>query len=64
MKKKSKTLGVSASLREEEKEASKPALVPRLRFPGFREAPNWSTNPLEESGDFSSGGTPSKDNPE
>jgi type I restriction enzyme S subunit len=45
-------------------EAVKPALVPKLRFPEFRDAPIWATKPLKELGDFSSGGTPSKDNPE
>lgn len=59
-----KNLGVSASLREPKKEDGKPALVPKLRFPEFQNAPNWSTKPLGELGDFSSGGTPSKDNPE
>ena len=39
--KKSKTLGVSASLREPEKQDSKPALVPKLRFPEFRDSEAW-----------------------
>jgi type I restriction enzyme S subunit len=60
----SKKLSASAPLREPNNEDSKPSLVPKLRFPEFQNAPNWSTKPLGELGDFSSGGTPSKDNPE
>ena len=46
MSKKSKTLGVSASLRDPEKQDGKPALVPKLRFPEFREAEGWECIPL------------------
>ena len=38
MSKKTKALGASASLREPEKQDSKPTLVPKLRFPEFRGA--------------------------
>ena len=60
----SKNLFDFASLPEPQKPDGKATLTPKLRFPEFREAPNWSTKPLGELGDFSSGGTPSKDNPE
>ena len=46
MSKKSKTLGVSASLREPEKQDGKPALVPKLRFPEFRDAEGWEQTTL------------------
>ena len=42
------------------KEDTKPALVPKLRFPEFREA--WEKKTLETLGYFTGGGTPSKDN--
>ncbi|MBX3416574.1 MAG: restriction endonuclease subunit S [Pirellulaceae bacterium] len=45
MKKKSrppKKLGVSASLRESKNKDIKPTLVPKLRFPEFREADAWT----------------------
>jgi type I restriction enzyme, S subunit len=41
MSKKTKALGASASLREPEKQDSKPTLVPKLRFPEFRDAAGW-----------------------
>lgn len=41
MSKKSKTLGVSASLLETKVEDSNPALVPKLRFPEFRRGKVW-----------------------
>lgn len=37
--------------------------LPRLRFPEFRDAPEWEETILGQIVDFSSGGTPSKDNP-
>src|SRR5690606_6004199 len=36
---------------------------PRLRFPEFRDAPEWEVRTLGSIASFSSGGTPSKDNP-
>ena len=48
MSKKSKTLGVSASLREPENQDGKPALVPKLRFPEFREGRKWPQHELGE----------------
>ncbi len=41
-----------------------PALVPKLRFPEFRGAKGWEEKTLGTLASFSSGGTPSKDNPE
>lgn len=38
--------------------------VPRLRFPEFEDAPEWSQVALGEIATFASGGTPSKDVPE
>ncbi|CAK0740468.1 type I restriction enzyme, S subunit [Gammaproteobacteria bacterium] len=38
--------------------------VPRLRFPEFRDAGEWDERTLGSFASFSSGGTPSKDNPE
>jgi type I restriction enzyme, S subunit len=49
IKKKSKSLGVSASLRQTEKEEGKPTLVPKLRFPEFRDAEGWRKMPLSEA---------------
>ncbi len=57
MSKKTKALGASASLREPEKQNSKPTLVqqlfpregetqPRLRFPEFQNAGDWDVKPL------------------
>ena len=37
--------------------------VPRLRFPEFREAGEWISTTVGQIADFSSGGTPSKENP-
>lgn len=37
---------------------------PRLRFPEFRDAGEWTPTTLGSIASFSSGGTPSKDNPE
>jgi len=37
--------------------------LPRLRFPEFRNAPEWEPTTLEVLVDFQSGGTPSKANP-
>lgn len=31
---------------------SKPALTPKLRFPEFRDEPDWVEHPLEELGEF------------
>ncbi|MFA6960030.1 MAG: restriction endonuclease subunit S [Opitutaceae bacterium] len=45
----SKNLCVSASLREPKKAETKPALVPKLRFPEFRKTAGWKERPL---GDF------------
>jgi type I restriction enzyme, S subunit len=42
------------------KEETKPALVPKLRFPEFLEA--WKPEKLETLGYFTGGGTPSKEN--
>ena len=42
------------------KEDATPALLPKLRFPEFREA--WEKKTLETLGYFTGGGTPSKDN--
>ena len=42
------------------KEEATPALVPKLRFPDFREA--WATKTLGTLGYFTGGGTPSKEN--
>jgi type I restriction enzyme, S subunit len=36
---------------------------PRIRFPAFRDGPEWETQPLGETAEFQSGGTPSKSNP-
>ena len=41
-----KNLGVSASLREPKKEEDKPALVPKLRFPEFRNAESWKESTI------------------
>ena len=41
MSSKSKKLRAFASSRETKKEEAKPALVPKLRFPEFREAEGW-----------------------
>ena len=49
MAKKSKPLSVSASLREPEKQDGTPALVPKLRFPEFRDATGWKEKPLKEA---------------
>ena len=38
-------------------------IIPRLRFPEFREAGEWEQTNLEQLVDFRSGGTPSKANP-
>lgn len=38
--------------------------VPRLRFPEFRDAPEWESKTLDALVHFHSGGTPSKANPE
>jgi type I restriction enzyme S subunit len=46
MSKKSKALGTSASLREPEKQNSKPTLLPKLRFPEFRDAGAWTIETL------------------
>ncbi|NKF20988.1 restriction endonuclease subunit S [Solimonas marina] len=40
-----------------------PALVPKLRFPEFRDGRAWVGKKLGEITEFSSGGTPPKDNP-
>lgn len=40
----------------------KQAMVPRLRFPEFREAGEWRETQLGELGKFTGGGTPSKSN--
>lgn len=40
----------------------KQALVPRLRFPDFRDAGEWREAQLGELGEFTGGGTPSKSN--
>ncbi|WP_006788494.1 restriction endonuclease subunit S [Thiorhodospira sibirica] len=37
-------------------------LVPRLRFPEFQDAGEWEEKPLEEIGEFTGGGTPSRSN--
>ena len=37
--------------------------LPRLRFPEFRDAPEWKPTSLDELVDIQSGGTPSKANP-
>lgn len=37
--------------------------LPRLRFPEFRDGPEWEVKPLAEAADFQSGGTPSKADP-
>jgi type I restriction enzyme, S subunit len=42
MSKKTKALGASASLREPEKQDSKPTLRPKLRFPEFHGAGEWT----------------------
>jgi len=42
-----KNLCVSAALREPKEPAVKPALVPKLRFPEFREAAGWTEKPLK-----------------
>jgi len=39
-------------------------LTPKLRFPEFRDEPGWRVAPLDALATFSSGGTPSKDNPD
>lgn len=39
------------------------ALTPKLRFPEFRDGSGWDCKRLGEVSDFSSGGTPSKNNP-
>ena len=46
------------------KEEAKPARVPKLRFPEFREGDEWEERTLGSICSFASGGTPSKDNPE
>jgi hypothetical protein len=45
MAKKSKHPRVPASPRESEKLHANPALVPKLRFPEFRSAGHWTTEP-------------------
>ena len=55
MSKKSKTLGVSASLRDPEKQDGKPALVPKRRFPQFRDAEGWKIEPLRQLADYENG---------
>lgn len=40
------------------------ALVPKLRFPEFQDRPGWDCKKLGDICEFSSGGTPSKDNPD
>ncbi|WP_006787518.1 restriction endonuclease subunit S [Thiorhodospira sibirica] len=42
--------------------SEKKGLVPRLRFPEFREAGEWEEKPLEGIGEFTGGGTPSRSN--
>jgi len=37
-------------------------LVPKLRFPEFRDAGEWEEEKLEDLGEFTGGGTPSKSN--
>lgn len=44
------------------KPEGKLALEPRLRFPEFRDAGEWEETKLGDSGKFTGGGTPSKDN--
>jgi type I restriction enzyme S subunit len=46
MSPKSKNLRASASPRENQEEDAKPALVPKLRFPEFRGAGEWTTETL------------------
>jgi type I restriction enzyme S subunit len=41
------------------KEGAKPALVPKLRFPGFRGTEGWNATPLGELGAIVTGKTPS-----
>jgi len=45
-----------------EEKNKKSALVPRLRFPEFQEAGEWTTPKLGSLGTFTGGGTPTKDN--
>ena len=55
MKKKSrppKKLSDSASLRETKNEDCKPALVPKLRFPEFRDAEGWTEIPLKAAAEI------------
>ncbi len=47
MSKRTKALGASASMRQPEKQDSKPTLVPKLRFPEFRDAEGWAEKPLK-----------------
>ena len=61
-KEKIKNLGVSASLREPKKKTdANPALVPKLRFPEFREAPGWTGKPMGEVYSFKGNNSLSRD---
>jgi type I restriction enzyme, S subunit len=57
----SKNLCVSASLREPKKEEAKPALVPKLRFPEFRGAKAWASEPMGEVYSFKGNNSLSRD---
>ncbi|MBL9155266.1 MAG: restriction endonuclease subunit S [Verrucomicrobiales bacterium] len=57
---KAKTLRAFASSREPQKEEAKPARVPKLRFPEFRDLPSWSETTVGRISDtVIAGGTPS-----
>jgi hypothetical protein len=43
----SKKLSASAPLREPKKEDGKPLLVPKLRFPEFRDSEGWKETQLQ-----------------
>ena len=59
MSSKTKPLRAFVSSCEKKKEEAKPALVPTLRFPEFRESAGWETTPLGELGAIVTGKTPS-----
>ncbi|MBK1663119.1 hypothetical protein CKO38_03365 [Rhodospirillum rubrum] len=55
---------MSSNLKSSATTGDRPALVPKLRFSEFRDAGEWNLRTLASLVSFSSGGTPSKDNPE
>jgi type I restriction enzyme S subunit len=57
----SKSLRAFASSRETQREEAKPVLVPKLRFPEFRGAAGWATEPMGDVYSFKSNNSLSRD---